>query len=82
MEFEEGENDFDRLLVWLTKQVNHLLDHDLNRLLNALYRIDIPEHQTKKILQDSKQGEMARNLALAIIDREKQKVLTRQKYQP
>lgn len=82
MEFEEGENDFDRLEEWLTVQVNYLLDHDLNRLLNALYRIDIPEQQTKQLLQASKQGEIARNLALAIIEREKQKVATRQKYQP
>ncbi|WP_436515488.1 hypothetical protein [Ekhidna sp. To15] len=82
MEFEKGENDFDRLEEWLTKQVNYLLDHDLNRLLNALYRIDIPEDRTKELLQGSKQGEIARNLALAIIEREKQKVITRQKYQP
>ncbi len=81
MEFEEGENDFDRLEDWLTKQVNYLLDHDLNRLLNALYRIDIAEEQTKELLQGSKQGQIARNLARAIMEREKQKVITRQKYQ-
>ncbi|WP_089356943.1 hypothetical protein [Ekhidna lutea] len=82
LEFGEGENEFDRLEEFLTKQVNHLLDHDLNRLLNALYRIDIPENQVKSLLQNSKQGEIAPNMAKAIIEREKQKVITRQQYQP
>lgn len=82
MEFENEKNGFGRLEDFLTKQVNYLLDHDLNRLLNALYRIDIPEETTKELLQSSQQGEIARNLARAIIEREKQKVLIRQRYQP
>lgn len=82
MEFEDGDNGFDRLEDFLTNQVNYLLDHDLNRLLNAMYRIDIPEQKTKELLQSSTQGEIARNIARAIIEREKQKVFTRQKYQP
>ena len=81
-EFGQEENDFDRLEDFLTKQVNYLLDHDLNKLLNALYRIDIPENQVKSLLQNSKQGEIARNMAKAIIEREKQKVITRRQYQP
>lgn len=82
MEFEDGDNGFDRLEDFLTNQVNYLLDHDLNRLLNAMYRIDIPEQKTKELLQSSTQGEIARNIVRAIIEREKQKVFTRQKYQP
>ena len=81
-DFEVGENQFDRLEDFLSKQVNYLLDHDLNRLLNALYRIDIPENRVKDLLQHSKQGEIARNVAKAIIEREKQKVITRQQYRP
>ncbi|MEO9483749.1 MAG: hypothetical protein ABJG47_09905 [Ekhidna sp.] len=82
MEFGDEKNEFDRLEQFLIKQVNYLLDHDLNRLLTALYRIDISEEKTKDLLQSSKQGEIATNLARAIIEREKQKVMTRQKYQP
>ena len=81
MEFKETENGFDRLEEFLTKQVNYLLDHDLNKLLNALYRIDIPEHKAKELLHGSKQGQIARDLARAILEREKQKVITRQQYQ-
>jgi len=80
-ESEEGEKPFDRLEEYLTSCVNELLDHDLNKLLNALYRIDIPESQVKSLLQNSKQGEIALNIAKAIIEREKQKVITRQQYQ-
>lgn len=82
LEFEEGNNEFDRLENFLTTQVDYLLDHDLNKLLNALYRIDIPENKVKSLLQHSKQGEIGRNVAKAIIEREKQKVITRQQYQP
>ncbi|WP_370089451.1 hypothetical protein [Ekhidna sp.] len=82
LEFGQEENDFDRLEDFLTKQVNYLLDHDLNKLLNVLYRIDIPENRVKSLLQNSKQGEIARNMAKAIIEREKQKVITRRQYQP
>ncbi|WP_425390607.1 hypothetical protein [Ekhidna sp.] len=81
LEFEDTKNDFDRLVDFLTKQVNHLLDHDLNRLLNALYRIDIPENEVKRLLHYSDQGKIAQNMALAIIEREKKKVITRQQYQ-
>ena len=71
---------FDWLEDFLTKQVNKLLDHDFNRLLNALYRIDIPEEKVKKLLELSSQGEMARNIARAVIEREKQKVITRSQF--
>ena len=81
-EFENEKNGFDRLEDFLTKQVDCLLDHDLNKLLNALYRMDIPEETTRELLQSSQQGEIARNLARAIIEREKQKVITRLNYQP
>ncbi|WP_420316240.1 hypothetical protein [Ekhidna sp.] len=82
LEFEGIENQFDRLEDYLTKQVNYLLDHDLNRLLNAMYRIDVAEKEVQKLLHFSNQGEIARNIAKAIISREKQKVITRQQYQP
>jgi len=79
--FEGGDNEFDRLKKYLVRQVDYFLDHDLNKLLNALYRIDIPEKKVSEILHHSKQGEIALNMTHAIIEREKQKVITRLKYQ-
>lgn len=75
-------NDFDQLEEYLTKQVNHLLDHDFNALLNAMYRIDIPEDRVNHILYESSPDTLANNLARVIIEREKQKAITRLKYRP
>lgn len=72
--------DFEWLLRQLTLHVNYLLDHDFNKLMNALYRIDIGESQVNEILTQSKSGEIGKEIARAIIEREKQKVITRQKY--
>ncbi len=79
-EIGEAKIAFDWLEDYLTTQVNYLLDNDFNRLLNALYRIDISESKTKELLQLSQSGEMARNIAKAIIERESQKVITRQQF--
>ena len=79
-EIGEAKIAFDWLEDYLTIQVNHLLDNDLNRLLNALYRIDIAESKTKELLQLSKTDEIARNIAKAIIERERQKVISRQQF--
>ncbi len=79
-EFKNGESDFDRLLEYLTQRINYLIDHNLNTLLNALYRIDIPEDKIKELLQNSQQGQIARNIAEAVIEREKQKIITRRMY--
>lgn len=76
----EEEKGFGWLEKFLTKEVNYLLDNDFNKLLTALYRIDIPESQVKELLHQSNQGEIAKNIAGAIIAREKQKIITRQQY--
>ncbi len=79
-EFKDDERDVNRLLDYLTNQINYLLDHDLNYLLNALYRIDISEERIKDLIQNSVQGKMAVNIAQVIYEREKQKVITRRQY--
>ncbi len=80
IEFEDEKNAFKRLEEYLTEQINDMLDHDFNQLLNALYRIDIAEVQVKKLLHESQPKELGLNLARAIIEREKQKVITREQY--
>ena len=76
--FEDSNNTFDRLEEFLTHQIKYLLDHDFGRLLNALYRVDISEGTLKQILAHN--DHVARDLARAVIAREKQKVLTRLKH--
>ncbi len=78
--FKAEESTFDWLEEVLTKEIGNLLNTDFNRLLNALYRIDIPESLVEKILTEAVPEEIANQLAKAVINREKQKVITRLKY--
>ncbi len=62
----------------LAKLIRHLLDNDLERLLNGLYRIDVSEEKVKAAM--ATQGDVADKIALLIIEREMKKVVTREKY--
>lgn len=70
-------NRLDKLQQWLSEEVRLLLDHDFQRLLNILYRIDVSEKKTKKALTGSNPADAIAGL---IIERELQKVETRKKY--
>ena len=62
----------------LAKLIRHLLNNDFERLLNGLYRIDVSEEKVKTAM--ASQDDVADNIALLIIEREMQKVVTREKY--
>jgi len=62
----------------LTKVIRHLLDHDFERLLHGLYRIDVNEEKVKQAI--ASQEDVANEIADLIIAREMQKVITREKY--
>jgi hypothetical protein len=57
--------------------VQHLLQTDLNRLLNILYRIDVDEQQVKQAMLLPSEPEVADRIAQLIIKRELQKAQTR-----
>ena len=73
-------NNFDEFREKLQDLINYLLYHDFERLLNAMYRLDINEDKFRKALANQLSENMARDLAELVIDREMQKVLTRRKY--
>lgn len=75
-----GDQPFDRLKYELTRIISYLLNTDMPRLMNAMYRIDISESRFAEILQSAPPDEVASQLADAIIAREKQKVKLRRKY--
>ena len=62
------------------KVVQYLLDHDFQRLVNAMYRIDLSESDFKEILATAPPEEIAISLARAIIERELVKAELRRKY--
>lgn len=74
------ENSIDDLRNGLEKIIRYLLDKDFERLLLAMYRIDIAENKVKVILSTSEPDKISWELADLIIERELQKVETRRKY--
>ena len=70
----------DEFHLLLTKVIAHLLDNDFERLLNGLYRIDVSEVKVQMALTLGKNS--AEEIASLIIERELQKVATRQRYKP
>jgi hypothetical protein len=68
--------DKQQLMLWLERQVKDLLDHDFNRLVNLLYRIDVFESKAKHCFGQPN-AEIARCLAALIWERQLQKAGTR-----
>lgn len=64
----------------LTLVISCLIDKDFQRLLNAMYRIDVSEEKFKVALTLDPPSEIAPAIAQLIIDRELQKVITRKNY--
>jgi septum formation inhibitor-activating ATPase MinD len=73
-------NDFDQLIQLLSKEINRLLDHDLNHLMNILYRIDVSEKKVKDILSTSSPNQIATHLSIEIVARMREKAILRAKY--
>ena len=70
-------SDFDKLKEWLAYEIQILLDHDFQKLLNMLYRIDVNEQKATEALADLNPS---MKLAELIIEREMKKVASRKKY--
>ncbi|HNP18241.1 MAG TPA: hypothetical protein PKL31_07410 [Fulvivirga sp.] len=75
-------DSMDKLRIELNKVVSYLLDKDFNRLLNALYRIDVSEAKVKLILSEENPERLSLALTDLIIKRELKKIETRKKYGP
>lgn len=73
--FDEG-----KAVSLLTQAVRQLLDQNLERLLQICYRIDLSENLLKKILAESPPEFLASDLAQAMWDRQKQKIVLRKRY--
>jgi len=65
---------------YLTKAIEEMLNNDLNRLINTLYRIDVPEKKVMGALSKKNPEQIARSLATFVMERELEKVNSRMKY--
>jgi hypothetical protein len=62
----------------LTVHINHLINHDFQKLVSLLYRVDVNENKMRQLLEQ-KEGEDAPGLiADLIIERQLQKIKSRQ----
>ncbi len=68
------------LLTTLTRVISYMLEKDMTRLMNGLYRIDVDENDFKKALFESNPDKVSENIALLIIKRQLQKVKFRNQY--
>ncbi len=70
---------YDSLLDRLSQIVDHLISKDFNRLVNALYRIDVSEEKLKLVLANRPENTPT-VIAQMILERELQKVASRKKH--
>jgi hypothetical protein len=72
--------DLNTLHEKLSLLVAYLMEHDMHRLLNAMYRLDVSEIRFHEAMQSESKQEAAIRIADLIIEREMQKVKTRMHY--
>lgn len=64
----------------LTLIIGHLLTNNFEKLCNAMYRLDVSERKFHEVLTGSDPAEISSRLADLVIEREMQKVKTRELY--
>lgn len=64
----------------LVEAFTYLLDHDISKMMNILYRTDVDENKLKGLLLSNSNLPSAEVIADAYINRQKEKIETRKKY--
>lgn len=70
----------DEVVEEVRKRIRYLLDHDMERLLHTLYRIDVPEGKTRHALATADPDLIDIILTELILERIREKIETRKKY--
>jgi hypothetical protein len=68
------------MLDALTSYINELIQHNFQRLVQLLYRIDVNEARLKHLLRENKDKEAASIIAALIVERLQEKIKTRAKF--
>jgi hypothetical protein len=71
---------FEELHSKLAVHINYLILHQFEKLVSLLYRIDISEAKIKSLLQQQPGEDAAKIMATLIIERQLQKIKTRQQF--
>lgn len=76
----EGLMSEELLRARLVEAFAYLLDNNINKMMNILYRTDVNEEKLKALLISNADLPSAEVIAEAYISRQKEKVATRKKY--
>ena len=76
----EAEMDEGQIREKMIHAFGWLMDNDISRMMNILYRADVDEERLKSLLLGRSQLPSAEVIADEYISRQKQKVETRKKY--
>ncbi len=64
----------------LSIHINHLIKNDFEKLITYLYRVDVREQKLKSLLQQFPGEDAGNIIAGLIIERQQQKIKTRQQF--
>ncbi|MGB3465024.1 MAG: hypothetical protein WBA74_07135 [Cyclobacteriaceae bacterium] len=73
-------DDDAKLIENFRRLISYLLDHDLNRLINACYRMDVPQEKFQFALNSPDPEQVPAAVADLILKRELEKIKWREKY--
>jgi len=77
----ENTDAWESLEKHVARIVSYMMDQNMGEFLNMLYIMDVSEDKIKRAIYDSESEEVSLAVAAIIIEREKQKVITRAVYQ-
>lgn len=77
---QEGRYTYDALVKRIAEEVQYLIDYDLNKLWNLLYRIDVSEKKVKEVIETTPFNQHSLLIAQLILKRQQEKIISRQKY--
>lgn len=71
---------YEELHEKLTGEINHLINHEFEKLIFYLYRIDVHEDRMRTLLENNNGENAASLIADLIIQRQLQKIKSRQQF--
>ena len=77
---KENDSAIEETRKKLAAYLNDLINHDFEKLVRLLYRLDVDETKLKKTLQDYPQHNAGEMIADLVIERQLQKVRSRRQF--
>ncbi|HXL55863.1 MAG TPA: hypothetical protein VN958_06390 [Chitinophagaceae bacterium] len=74
------ETSINGFLEKLTAYIGELINHDLEKLVNILYRLDVSEKKLKETLESSSSTDAGLLIATMIFERQLQKIKSRKQF--